>query len=177
MGNNCAPCGSASQPLTTIDPNKCEENIQEIPRIAVVKYGFLEFDTVTPANNFPALIAGLSPLDEATWDILTTIPAGPDQESKVVFLPLFGGSPTIEAGAQTTFGGGTETIGGAIQHLGFENSTFSALFHGLTAIKELQLNELTCEGSQMEVFPINYADRIWGKRDGDIFKGIKPNNC
>jgi hypothetical protein len=147
--------------------------------MAVYKAGNVEFDTVSlgALNSFPASIIGLAPTDKAAWDILTTIPAGPDQESKVVFLPQFGGVPVFTAGAEITSGGGNESINGKITHIGFENSTFTALFHGLTPLKESQISELKCEDDEMEVFAINYEDIIYGKRDGDFWKGIKVDTA
>jgi hypothetical protein len=144
--------------------------------MAVYKAGNLEFDTAVPANNFPPAIANLDPTDVAAWDILTTITIV-DPESKVIFLPQFGGVPVFEAGAEITSGGGNESINGKITHIGFENSTFSALFHGLTPLKESQISELKCEGDDMEVFAINYEDIMFGKRDGDIWKGIKVDTA
>lgn len=163
MGCNCP--GAAA--LTDVNPTTCPEDLGQLQRVAFFRKGSIKFDTVTPANNVPATITGDTPELEAAYIVLK---AAVD-DSKLVFLPLFGGDPISTPGDENTFGGNdNSTLNGAIYHEGFNPDTFTARFDQLTALQTTQMRELTCE--DLEAIFVNDEGKLIYSRDGDFLKGI-----
>jgi hypothetical protein len=168
MACNC-PLATAQ---TTITPTTCEFNINQIHRVWEVRAGNVIWDISTPANNLPAALVGLAPEDIAGWTALKTDATS----AKVLFLPLFGGEPLITPGEEITFGGGgNDTLNGKTQHIGFSPSEFSARYDGLEAQQESDIDEIVCEGDDVEVYFVLYDGTILGSLDAatsNIFTGI-----
>jgi len=157
---------------TTVTDTTCEFNINQIHRIWEVRKDEVVWNISTPASNVPATITALAPEASTGW---TTLKTAPDS-TKVIYLPLFGGEPTITPGEEITFGGGdNSTLNGKIQHIGFSPSEFLARYDGLTSAQESELDEIRCEGSDIEVYFVTYDNKIIGKLDAatsNLFTGI-----
>jgi len=166
---NCCPLPTA---LPTMTANGCEINLNQVHRVWVVREGQLIFDISTPANNVPATITATAPEDVTAW---TTLKTAVD-DTKVAYLPLFGGDPGITPGDEITFGGGDNTtLNGKRQHIGFNPSDFVARYDGMSATQEGEIDSLTCEGDGLEVFLVLHDKRIVGQIDeatSNLFTGI-----
>ena len=162
-GCNC-PGASA---ITAVDPTTCPEDLGQWQRVAVFRKGGIRFDTVDPLNNVPATISGDVPEEEAAYIVLKAA----IDDSKIIFLPLFGGDPISTPGDENTFGGNdNSTLNGAIYHEGFNPDTFTARYDQLTATQTAQLRLMACE--DLEVLFVNDEGKIQFEREGDVLKGI-----
>jgi hypothetical protein len=156
MACNC-PIPTA---LTVIPATTCPEELGQIQRFILVRKGQVKWDTATPTNNLPASITGNLPSVSAGWTILK----GLTNSDKVIFTPLLGGDPSITAGEQNLFGGGSnETLNGQVYSLGFNPSDGTARFDSLTAAQTAAMKLLVCE--DLEMYFINDDGDIIGERD------------
>jgi len=156
MACNC-PIPTA---LTVIPATTCPEELGQIQRFILVRKGQVKWDTATPANNLPASITGNLPSVSAGWTILK----GLTNSDKVIFTPLLGGDPSITAGEQNLFGGGSnETLNGQVYSLGFNPSDGTARFDSLTAAQTAAMKLLVCE--DLEMYFVNDDGDIIGERD------------
>ena len=160
MACNC-PIPTA---LTVIPATTCPEELGQIQRFILVRKSEVKRDTATPANNLPATIANDLPTATALgtegWAILI---AAADS-TKTIFTPLLGGDPSITAGEQNLFGGGSnETLNGQVYSLGFNPSDGTARFDSLTAAQTAAMKLLVCE--DLEIYFINDDGDIIGERD------------
>jgi hypothetical protein len=165
MANGCNCPKSAA--IGDVNPTTCPEDLGQLQRVALIRKGQLKFNTVTPANNLPATIAGDAPTEEAPYTVLKA--AGDD--THLVFLPLFGGDPIMTPGDENTFGGNDNTtLNGAVYHEGFNPDTFTARFDQLTAAQTTQIREFKCE--DLEVVFVNDEGKLIYMRDGDNLQGF-----
>lgn len=159
----CCPLPTAP---TTITPTVCAFNIKEVHRIYAVRKDNLVWNISTPASNIGAP-SGAAPEDSAGW---TTLRTNADS-TKVLTLPLFGSEPTIVPGGELS----TVGLANTKNHSGYDPSEFAAFFEGLTAVQERDINEVTCEGANWEIYFIMFDKTILGAIDtatSNLFTGI-----
>ena len=169
---DCCPLATS---LTDIPASACPENMGQIQRYWFVRKGEVIFDTVTPANNLPAAIAGVGnfPSVLAPWTILFALATS----AHVVTSPLIGGESTITAGSTITQGGGdNSTLSGTTLINGINPADGSARFDSLTGAQIAAFRTLACEGTGLEVYLINQQGLIWGQQVGDLFTGFDVSN-
>jgi hypothetical protein len=163
MGCNCPK----STTIGNVDATVCPQDLGQLQRVAFFRAGTIKFDTATPANNIPATIASDLVTELAPYTILRAA----IDDTKLVFLPLFGGDPISTPGDENTFGGNDNTTrNGQVYHEGFNPDTFTARYDQLTAAQTKQIRELTCETLEA-IFVNDSGDLIWF-RNGDILKGV-----
>jgi hypothetical protein len=161
---NCCPLPAA---LTTITATTCPVNMGQIQRVFFVRRTYVQWDTVTPANNVPAAIATFLPTVVAGWTILRAAVGN----TKVVIPPLFGGDITITPGEAIKVGGNDNTtLNGETYVNSYAPSTFAARFDSLSKQTTADLKELRCES--LEVYFVNQDGDIIGRRVGDLFVGF-----
>lgn len=170
----CCPLPVAQ---TTITTGACEFNINQIHRVWEVRKEQVIWDISTPANNVPVTLTGLAPEDIAGWDILKIAA----DDTKTLFLPLFGGDPIVAPGEQITNGGNdNSTRNGKVQHISYAPSEFSARFDGLTPQQESEIDKIVCEGDGVEIYFVLHDGRILGKLDAatsNLFTGISVESA
>ena len=173
MACNC-PIPTA---LTVIPATTCPEELGQIQRFILVRKGGLRWDTADPTatgKSTPASIQPNLPSVSAGWTILKAL----GDSDKVIFTPLLGGDPSITAGEQNLFGGGSnETLNGQVYSLGFNPSDGTARFDSLTAAQTAAMKLLVCE--DLEIYFINDDGDIIGERDTvdpDLWHGFNATN-
>jgi hypothetical protein len=120
--------------LTEIVAENCGVDLKQIQRIAVQRYGdvFDSAGTPTPTDI----------LELATWQAKKIS----ETDLKIVFTPMIGGDPVIEAGEAIRNGGGdNSTLNGVEEIDGTNPSAFSCVFKSLPSTTESQLKLLMCE--------------------------------
>ena len=172
MACNC-PIPTA---LTVIPATTCPEELGQIQRFILVRKSGLRWDTSDPVagKSTPASIQPNLPSVSAGWTILKAL----SDSDKVIFTPLLGGDPSITAGEQNLFGGGSnETLNGQVYSLGFNPSDGTARFDSLTAAQTAAMKLLVCE--DLEIYFINDDGDIIGERDtvdADLWHGFSVTN-
>lgn len=164
MGCNCPKNAS----IGDVDPTVCPEDLGQLLRVALFRKGAIKFNTVTPADNIPAVITTLTVTELAAYTILL---AADTEDYHLAFLPLFGGDPISTPGDENTFGGNdNSTRNGQTYHVNFNPDTFTARYDQLTAAQTKQLRGFTCE--DLEAVFVNDENKLIFQRDGDFLKGI-----
>jgi hypothetical protein len=147
----------------------------QIQRYWFVRKGEVIFDTVTPANNLPAAIAGAGnfPTVLAPWAILFALATS----EHVVTSPLIGGDSSLTGGSTISQGGGdNSTLSGTTLINGINPTDGTARFDSLTGPQIAAFRTLACEGTGLEVYLINQQGLIWGQQVGDLFTGFDVSN-
>lgn len=136
-----------SSTLLEIVAENCGVDLKQIQRVGFQRVGDV-FDTAgTPASDILTLSA---------WQAKKTATDG----TKIVFTPIIGGDPVIQAGEAITSGGGdNSTLNGVEEIEGVNPSSFSCVFKSLSATVESQLKALICE-KNLVVYLILQGGRI-----------------
>lgn len=126
-----------STELTEIENENCGVDLTQIQRMA--------FQRRQPFGVFtPETILELS-----EWQTFQTA----TDDTKIVFTPLIGADPIIEAGEPITTGGGDNSTMNGIEEIeGVNPSNFSCMFKSLSPKVEAQIKKLICEKNLMVYF-------------------------
>jgi hypothetical protein len=91
------------------------------------------------------VIGAFTPVEILTLSAWQAFKTATD-ETKIVFTPMIGGDPIIEAGEAITVGGGdNSTLNGVEEVQGINPSKFSTLFKSLSPATEDSISKLMCE--------------------------------
>jgi hypothetical protein len=160
MACNC-PVPTALTPITA---TTCPVDIGQIQRAWFVRKGEVIWDLAAGATNIPAANIPNLPTVLAGWLFLKTT----GDDAQVVYGPLFGGDITVTPESAVTQGGGdNSTLNGAVYHVNFPDSTFSARFDQLSALQTADMKLLVCE--DLEVYFVNDDGDIIGNEENTGF--------
>jgi hypothetical protein len=136
-----------SSTLLEIVAENCGVDLKQIQRVGFQRGGDV-FDTAgIPVSDILTLSA---------WQAKKTA----TDDTKIVFTPIIGGDPVIQAGEAITNGGGdNSTLNGVEEIDGVNPSSFSCMFKSLSATVESQLKALICE-KNLVVYLILQGGRI-----------------
>lgn len=128
------PRGAALEDITIDD---CPSDLGQIQKVAFQRV----FSTGTTKNTIA------NPLLLASWTPLLAAADG----TKVVPTPYMN-APESEPGAQRSYGGGNETLGGVEINIGREATSFTAKFLSIAQKTITQLKEYQCENTGVWLF-------------------------
>lgn len=151
-------CNTCPQPtaLPEIPVDNCPVNMKQIQRYAIQR------------TQETAPFTAITIIDLAEWQTLKTA----TDDTKVVFSPIIGGDPIIEAGERITSGGGdNSTFNGVEEVNGVNPSAFSTMFKSLSAEVETAIKKIGCEQS-LTVYFFLEGGRIAAKKIGSDISGF-----
>lgn len=123
------PAATALKSITAVS---CPENFGQLQKIAFQRMSASgvknSFTSVTPIGTL------------ASW---TALKSAADS-TKIVISP-FVNAPAFEAGAARTYGGGNDTLGGKVEILGAEPTTFNGVLRKMPSATVRDLKALMCE--------------------------------
>lgn len=122
----------AATALKTITAVSCPENFGQLQKIAFQRMSASgvknSFTSATPIGTL------------ASWTALKSA----NDSTKIVISPFIN-APAFEAGAARTYGGGNDTLGGKVEILGAEPTTFNGVLRKMPAPTVRDLKALMCE--------------------------------
>ena len=127
------PC-PANEALTTIPAQGCAQSFGQIQKIA-----FQRLMSGSNQNKFTATAAITA---KASWTALMSAADG----TKIVVSPYVQ-APTTDGGAERTFGGGNETLGGVEINIGREPTSFAAVMRAVKQSIIKAMKDLQCEAA------------------------------
>lgn len=123
------PAATALKSITAVS---CPENFGQLQKIAFQRMSASgvknSFTSVTPIGTL------------ASWTALKSA----NDSTKIVISP-FVNAPAFEAGAARTYGGGNDTLGGKVEILGAEPTTFNGVLRKMPSVTVRDLKALMCE--------------------------------
>lgn len=146
MNCNCPDNGI----LVEIPNESCPFDLKQIQRLAFATKGKVLFDSATgggAGNGIPQANSQVDTL--ADWNARKTA----TDNTKIVFTPLIGGDPTIEAGDAITSGGGdNSSLNGVEEVTGVSPSKFTCVFKSIAPATEKAMKELMCKSTEVYLF-------------------------